>query len=174
MDRAPRSRSEGLIRRPMLIRAWLFLGMIVAVLSLAGFFYVLTQAGWRSGDPTGAHTHFHHAYQQATTMMFLGVIFGQIGTAFAVRTRRASLRSVGVFSNRYLLLAIAGELAIAAAFVLAPPFQALLGTALPPVRDLLLLIPFPFIVCGADELRKYAIRKRSSRRAEAVTRAPAA
>ena len=174
MDRAPRSRSEGLIRRPMLIRAWLFLGMIVAVLSLAGFFYVLTQAGWRSGDPTGAHTHFHHAYQQATTMMFLGVIFGQIGAAFAVRTRRASLRSVGVFSNRYLLLAIAGELAIAAAFVLAPPFQTLLGTALPPVRDLLLLIPFPFIVCGADELRKYAIRKRSSLRAEAVTRAHAA
>ena len=42
----------------MLIRAWLFLGLIVSVLSLAGFVYVLTQAGWRSGDPTGAHTRF--------------------------------------------------------------------------------------------------------------------
>jgi hypothetical protein len=40
----------------MLIRAWLFLGLIVAILSRAGFFYVLTQAGWHSGDPTGAHT----------------------------------------------------------------------------------------------------------------------
>jgi hypothetical protein len=79
----------------MLIRAWLFLGLIVAILSLAGFFDVLTQAGWHSGDPTGAHTRFHHAYQQATTMTFLGVIFGQTGTASAVRTRRASLRSVG-------------------------------------------------------------------------------
>ena len=64
-------------------------------------------------------------------MTFLGVIFGQIGTAFAGRTRRASLRSVEVFSNRYLLLAIACELAIAAVFVfasrvkrcLAPPFR---------------------------------------------------
>ena len=158
----------------MLIRAWLFLGLIVAVLSLAGFFYVLTQAGWHSGDPTGAHTRFHHAYQQATTMTFLGVIFGQIGTAFAVRTRRASLRSVGVFSNRYLLWAIAGELAIAAVFVFAPPCQALLGTAVPPARDMLLLIPFPFIVWGADELRKWVIRARSSRRAPAVTPAPAA
>ena len=65
-------------------------------------------------------------------MTFLGVIFGQIGTAFAVRTQRASLRSVGAFSNRYLLWAIAGELAIAAVFVLTPPFQALLGTAVPP------------------------------------------
>ena len=49
MHRAPRPRSEGLIRRPMLIRAWLFLGLIVAILSRAGFFYVLTQAGWLSG-----------------------------------------------------------------------------------------------------------------------------
>jgi magnesium-transporting ATPase (P-type) len=142
-------------------------------LSLAGFFAGLTQAGWHSGDPTGAHTRFHHAYQQATTMTFLGVIFGQIGTAFAVRTRRASLRSVGVFSNRYLLWAIAGELAIAAVFVFAPPCQALLGTAVPPGRDLLLLIPFPFIVWGADELRKWVIRTRSTRRAAAATSAPA-
>ncbi|MGO9333004.1 MAG: cation-translocating P-type ATPase [Acidimicrobiales bacterium] len=169
MNRPPRRQSEGLIRRPMLIRAWLFLGLIVAFLSLAGFFYVLAQAGWHSGDPTGAHTRFHHAYQQATTMTFLGVIFGQIGTAFAVRTQRASLRSVGAFSNRYLLWAIAGELAIAAVFVLTPPFQALLGTAVPPARDLLLLIPFPFIVLGADELRKFVIRARSSRRAPAIT-----
>ena len=88
----------------MLIRAWLFLGMIVAGLSLGGFFYVLTKAGWHSGDPTGAGAPFHHAYLQATTMTFLGMIFGQIGTAFAVRTQRASLWSVGVFSNRYLLL----------------------------------------------------------------------
>lgn len=33
-------------------------------------------------------------------MTFLGMIFGQIGTAFAVRTRRALLRSVGLLSNR--------------------------------------------------------------------------
>jgi len=95
MRRPPRPRSEGVIRRPMLIRAWLFLGLIVAALSLAGFFYVLTEAGWRSGDPTGPGTHFHHAYLQATTMTFLGMIFGQIASAFAVRTQRESLRPIG-------------------------------------------------------------------------------
>jgi magnesium-transporting ATPase (P-type) len=161
MQRPPRPRSEGVIRRPMLIRAWLFLGMIVAGLSLGGFFYVLTQAGWHSGDPTAAGSHFHHAYLQATTMTFLGMIFGQIGTAFAVRTQRESLWSVGVFSNRYLLLGIAGELAVAAVCVYAPPLQSLLGTAAPPTRDLLLLLPFPLIVWGADELRRYFIRRRS-------------
>ena len=122
---------------------------------------MLTQAGWHPGDPTGAGSRFHHAYLQATTMTFLGMIFGQIGTAFAVRTQHASLRSVGVLSNRYLLLAIAAELAVAAVCVFAPPLQALLGTAALPTRYLLLLLPYPLIVWGADELRRYLVRRRS-------------
>ena len=162
MQRPPRKRSENVISRPMLMRAWLFLGLIVAALSMGGFFYVLTRAGWHPGDPVGVHSSLHHAYLQATTMTFLGMIFGQIGTAFAVRTQRASLRSVGVFSNRYLLLAIAAELALAAVFVFAPPFQTLLGTAALPASDLALLLPYPFIVCGADELRRYIMRRRAA------------
>jgi magnesium-transporting ATPase (P-type) len=163
MHRPPRPRSEGVIQGPMLLRAWLFLGAIVACLSLAGYFWVLTGAGWHSGDPVGAGHPLHHAYLQATTMTFLGMIMGQIGTAFAVRTRRESLFSVGVFSNRYLLGAIAAELALAAIFVYAPPLQSLLGTAALPAHDLLFLLPYPFIVWGADELRRWLLRRHSRR-----------
>jgi calcium-translocating P-type ATPase len=159
MDRPPRPRSQGVIQGPMLVRAWLFLGMMVAGLSLAGFFYVLTRAGWHMGDPVGAGHPLHHAYLQATTMTFLGMIAGQIGTAFAVRTRRASLLSIGVFSNRYLLAAILAELVLAAIFVYAPPLQSLLGTAALPLHDLAFLLPYPFIVWGADELRRWLLRR---------------
>jgi magnesium-transporting ATPase (P-type) len=162
MDRPPRPRSEGVIQRPMLFRAWLFLGLLVSALSLGGFFYVLIGAGWHAGDPTGPGSQLHRVYLQATTMTFLGLIFGQIGTAFAVRTRRAALRSVGAFSNRYLLLAILGELAVAAICVYFPPAQSLLGTAAPPPADLLVLLPYPFIVWGADELRRYLVRRHSA------------
>ena len=173
MHRAPRPRSEGLIHRPMLIRAWLFLGL-VAILSLADYFYVLTQAGWHSGDPTGAHTRFHHAYQQATTMTFLGVIFGQIGTAFAVRTRQG-VAALGQGVQQPLpAVGDRGRARDRRRVRVRPPCQALLGTAIPPVRDLLLLIPFPFIVWGADPLRKWVIRARSSRRAPDVRPALAA
>ena len=162
MNRPPRRRTEGVIRAPMLVRAWLFLGLMVAGLSISGFFYVLVRSGWHPGDPTGAGSRLHHAYLQATTMTFLGMIFGQIGSAFAVRTQRASLRSVGLFTNRYLLLAVGAELAIAAVLVFAPPFQALLGTAALPVRYLALLVPYPLIVWGADELRRFVIRRHAS------------
>jgi calcium-translocating P-type ATPase len=160
MSRPPRPRTEGVIRGPMLVRAWLFLGVLVATLQLAGFFYVLLRAGWHLGDPTDPGTPLHHAYQQATTMSFLGMIAGQIGTAFAVRTQRASLRSVGVFANRYLLAAIAGEIAFAAIVVYTPPLQDLLGTAALPPSVLLFLLPYPFVVWGADELRRAVIRSR--------------
>ncbi len=67
-----------------------------------------------------------------------------------------------MFRNRYLLWAIAGELAIAAVVVFVPPCQVLLVTAVLPARDMLLLIPFLFIVWGADKLRAWVIQTRVS------------
>ena len=151
----------------MLARAWLFLGAMVAALQMAGFFYVLLKAGWHPGVPVDMGAPLHHAYQQATTMTFLGMMAGQIGTAFAVRTQRASLRSVGVFTNRYLLAGIAAEILLAAVFVYAPPMQSLLGTAPLPVSDLLLLLAYPVIVWGADEFMRYLLRRSSRHTQEA-------
>jgi magnesium-transporting ATPase (P-type) len=161
MQRPPRARSESVIQAPMLLRAWLFLGLISAALAMAGFFWVLTRAGWHLGDPTGEGHALHHAYQQATTMTFLGMVVGQIGTAFAARTDRASLRSVGVLSNRLLLWGIAFELVLAAVMIYAPPFQSILGTAGLTPGMLLFVAPFPFVVWGADELRRWLLRSRS-------------
>ena len=165
MERPPRARRGTIVTRGMLLRAWLFLGAICAVLAMGGFFFVLLRAGWSPGDPTGSGTPLHHAYLQATTMTFAGLVAGQIGTAFAARTDRASLREVGVFTNRLLLWGIASELALAAAFIYLPPFQALLGTAALGPAELALLLPFPVVVWGADELRRAWLRRRRSDRA---------
>jgi magnesium-transporting ATPase (P-type) len=158
MRRRPRRRSESVIQPPMMLRAWLFLGVICAALAMAGFFYVLLRAGWHPGESTGEGSALHHSYQQATTMTFLGMVAGQIGTAFAARTDRASLRSVGLFSNRLLLWGIAFELVLAALIIYAPPFQSLLATAALDPDMLLFVAPFPFIVWGADEIRRLLLR----------------
>jgi calcium-translocating P-type ATPase len=163
MRRAPLRRSENLIRRSMLARSWLFLGLIAAALEMAAFFYVLLRAGWSPNDPTGEGSPLHHAYRQATTMTFLSMVACQVGTAFAARTDRASLRSIGVFSNRLLLWGIVFELALAGVLIYVPIFQDLLGTAALPWHDLLLVVPFPFIVWGADEWRRWLARRRRPR-----------
>jgi calcium-translocating P-type ATPase len=176
MQRAPRRRSQSIVGRSMLIRAWLFLGVIAAALSMAAFFYVLARSGWSPGDPTGEGTPLHHGYQQATAMTFLSMVACQVGTAFAARTERASLRSIGVFSNRLLLWGIAFELALAAVLIYVPVFQSLFGTAALPATDLLIVAPFPFIVWGADELRRWLIRRAEGRsgfpRRPALSRQP--
>ncbi|MBF6193903.1 cation-transporting P-type ATPase [Nocardia implantans] len=159
MRRPPRKRSESVIRTPMLLRAWLFLGVIAAVLAMGGFFFVLLRGGWHLGDPTGPGTPLHHTYQQATTMTFFGMVAGQIGTAFAARTDRASLRSIGVLSNRLLLWGIAFELALAATIIYVPVLQSLLGTAALTPAMLAFTLPYPFIVWGADELRRWLLRR---------------
>ena len=149
----------------MLGRAWLFLGSISAGLVMAGFFYVLLQAGWSPATASPAQP-LHELYLEATTMTFLGIVACQVGTAFAARTERASLRSVGVLSNPLLLWGIAFELVFAAAVVYLPPLQSVFGTASLGADAILFVLPFPFIVWGADELRR-AIRRRRGRDAAA-------
>jgi magnesium-transporting ATPase (P-type) len=163
MRQPPRPRSKGVITTSMLLRAWLFVGLISFVLEMAGFFYVLTRAGWSLGAPVGVGDPLHGAYVRATTMTFAGMVACQVGVAFAARTERASLRSIGVFTNRLLLWGIAFELALAAAIIYLPPLQSLLGTAALSPEALLFLVPFPFVVWGADELRRNLLRRAKDR-----------
>ncbi|MET0420016.1 MAG: cation-transporting P-type ATPase [Actinoplanes sp.] len=152
MDRPPRSPRTGVIDRRLLLRAWGLLGVVSAVLVMAGFFWVLLGAGWRPGDPVGAGTALHEAYRQATTMTFAGIVACQIGTAFASRTDHASLRSIGLWSNRMLLAGICFEVVFAAALIYLPPLQAIFGTAALSAGQLLVLLPMPVVVWGVDEL----------------------
>ncbi|WP_406276989.1 cation-transporting P-type ATPase [Nocardia sp. NBC_00881] len=159
MRRPPRKRNESVIQPAMLLRAWLFLGVICAALAMTGFFAVLLAAGWHPGDPIGPGTPLHHAYLQATTMTFVGIVAGQVGTAFAARTERVALRTVGVFSNPLLLWGIAFEIVLTAVIVYFPPIQDLLGTAALEPWMLAVVAPFPLIVWGADELRRLLVRR---------------
>jgi hypothetical protein len=146
MSRPPRPRTQGVVHRQMLLRAWVLLGGISAVPVMAGLFITLHQGGWTLGAPVGAGTPLHHVWLQATTMSFLGIVACQIGTAFAARTQTASLRSVGLASNRLLLWAWPSRCC-------SPPpsshwlhSRRLFGTALPSPGQLAILLPFPLLV----------------------------
>jgi calcium-translocating P-type ATPase len=163
MDRPPRRRGEGVISRGMLARSWGFLGVISATLVMAGFFVTLRHAGWQPGAATGPGSDLNLGYRQATTVAWLGIVACQVGTAFAVRTDRASLRQVGVLSNKPLLGGIALALVFAALVVYVPLLQRFFGTAALSGAQLATVAPFPLIVWGADEIRRWLIRRYQSR-----------
>ena len=102
-------------------------------------------------------------------MTFAGIVACQIGTAVAARTERASLRSVGFFTNRLLLWGIVSEIAFAALLIYLPPLQRAFGTAALGPVELAILATFPVVVWGADELRRARLRGQSTRPTMAST-----
>ncbi|MGA5169230.1 MULTISPECIES: cation-translocating P-type ATPase [Streptomyces] len=164
MSRPPRKSSQGVISRDMLIRSWGYLGTVSAALAMSAFFYVLWRAGWQPGDPTGTGSPLHDAYVTATTATFAAIVTCQIGTAFAARTDHAPLREIGLLTNPLLLAGIAFELAFTAALIYAPPVQGVFGTAALPLDVVLLVLTFPVLVWGTDELRRAVRRRRYTSR----------
>jgi magnesium-transporting ATPase (P-type) len=130
---------------------------------MAGFWFTLHRAGWTPGSPTEPGTPLHHAYLQATTITFAGIVSCQIGTAFAARTDHASLRSIGLTTNPMLLWGIAFELVFTAAVIYLPVLQGIFGTASLSLGQLVVVAPFPFVVWGVDELVRRRRRTRSTR-----------
>jgi calcium-translocating P-type ATPase len=175
MQRPPRPPHEHLVTKQMLARAWGVLGLTSAALTLLVFFYALLRAGWSPSDPVSAGTALHHAYLQATTATFAAIVACQVGTAMASRTEHASLRSVGLATNRLLLAGIAFELAFATAVVYLPALNDALSTAPLPWDVLLVIAPLPVLVWGVDELYRAARRDRgepSDRSAPGGTKGP--
>ena len=129
MEQAPRDPNEPLIQKPMLVRAWLFLGVIVSALAFVGFFYVLLNAGWHPGDPTGQRA-------PASPRLPAGdhdVLARDDGGSDRDRVRGPHPpRAAQIGRRLHQPLAAegdAGVIAFAALFMYAPPLQRLLGTA---------------------------------------------
>lgn len=164
MQRPPRPRTEHLITRRLLLRAWGLMGPVSAALCLLLFFLVLTAGGWHPGAPTGSGTPLHHAYLQAAATTFLGIVACQIGTAFAARTERAALRSVGLTTNPLLFLGIVFEVVLAVVVVTVPGVHEVVGVAAPPWWVWPALLPLPVVVRAVDESYRWRNRLRTAAR----------
>ena len=150
----------------MLVRAWVYLGLVEAALVMGGV--LLRRCSKRAGAPVTTcppGTPLHGAYVTATTMTFAGIVACQVGTAIAARTDHASLRSVGVFTNRLLLWGILSELLFAAALIYIPALQGVFHTSALGPEQVALLATFPVIVWGTDELRRAYRRRAAGNRA---------
>jgi calcium-translocating P-type ATPase len=157
MDRPPRSLDERLLGAGRLLQAYAFLGVIEAVLSLGGFFWVYWLAGWHPGAPMATSGDL---YRRATTMTLAGIVAAQIGNVFACRTEHQSVFRVGILRNRLVLVGIAVEVLMLGALIAVPPLRDVFGLASLGPEEWLPLLAFPAIVLGAEEARKWVLRRR--------------
>ncbi len=156
MKRPPRARDEKLLTPQLLLTAYGIKGPIEAAAGFFCYFAVLFEGGWKFGEQLANNNPL---YMQAITAFFSAVIICQIANVFASRTRFQSVFTMGLFSNRMILLGIASELLILA-FIVWNPFANLIFNTSPlDLRYILLSIPFALFLLGIDELRKYLLRR---------------
>jgi len=157
LRRPPRPRAERLLNAALLVRAYLWLGMLEAVAALAAYFYVLDSGGWRYGEALGS---LDPLYLQATTACLAAIVVMQVVNVFLCRDPARSTFSFGFMSNPLILWGIGFELVLIAAIVYTPWGQALFGTAALPVEVWLYVLPFAAAMLALEEARKLLARKR--------------
>lgn len=164
MDIPPRPRTERLLNAPMLLRTYLFLGAIEAMVAMGGFFLYLYSNGWTWG------THLDWSsplYKEATTVTFAGIVLAQVANVFACRSDRLSITRLGWSTNQLILWGILTELAILVIIAYTPIGNGLFGTSPPPLWIFGPLILGALTLLAAEEARKVfadRMRKAAARR----------
>jgi P-type Ca2+ transporter type 2C len=159
MDRPPRNLKEHVITKGLLVRAYIYLGLMQSLATMAAFYFMYWTNGfwgkWIDLPGNGA------LYQAATAMALAAVVCTQIGNLFAQRTERTSVFRVPLFNNRLLWVGVASELVIIFLIVYAPFLQKFIGTAAFPLRNWLFLFAWTPALLIVDEVRKLLVRRKN-------------
>ena len=149
MDKPPRRLSDRLLNRQLLIKAFVWYGLIEAALAMGAFFlnYWVNQGNLNHLASSGP------LYREATTMTLGAIIFTQIGMAMNSRKGRGSIFQLKPFANRIISLGIVLEFVLFIILSYVPLFHTLFNTAPIGLDDWLYLLACPFVIMALEEIR---------------------
>ena len=156
MSIPPRRRDERLLTGKLLFMSYGIIGMIQAAAGFFSYFVVLYSGGWTWGQELASSDPL---YLRAVTAFFASIIICQVADVMICRTRRESVFTAGLFSNRFVLVGIFSELVLLAIIVYNPFTHKIFGTHPLTLFELSLSIPFALFIFFGDEFRKILIRK---------------
>ncbi|MBW6520248.1 MAG: cation-transporting P-type ATPase [Desulfoarculaceae bacterium] len=157
MLRPPVGRHEKILDWEVFKRGYFFLGLIEGMAAMAAFLLFLHLHGWHYGERILTDPLLH---RQAMTMTLLGAVTCQITNAWTLRSWDFSAISLGLFTNRLLLAALAAEVVWIWMMLNLPSVQKIFNTAKVPTNDLWILLPFPILLFCSHELYKWQRRRR--------------
>lgn len=156
MHKPPRSRDERLLTNKLLGMSYGIIGMMQAAAGFFSFFVILYAGGWQWGEHLGNDDLL---YRTAVTGFFASIIICQIADVIICRTRRQSLLTVGILTNRLVLFGIATELLLLGLISYVPAFNTFFGTAPLEAWHLSLSAPFALLILFGDEVRRIFVRR---------------
>jgi Ca2+-transporting ATPase len=143
MDQPPKKPEEGIINRDILQNV-----IFVAIFMAVGTLWVFTSE-WNGSD-----------LMKAQTLGFTTMAMFQIFNALNCRSRSKSIFRLGLFTNKYLIAAIAVSITLQILATILPFFQVALGTVALNAVEWATIFAVSSTVLFADELRKLIQRRR--------------
>jgi Ca2+-transporting ATPase len=172
MSRKPRPKNEPIINGPMrlgiviqtitqtsaVLLAFGFgliwhLGANAAILAGVNPLVYLLQYDWRGVD-----------VQTAETMAFATLSLCELFRAYTVRSERASLFRIGVFSNRYMQYAVGLSIALLLLVCAVPFLQPIFNTHFMSLREWTVVLGLALIPAVSEEITKFFLRWHDRRR----------
>ena len=172
MDQKPRAKNEPIINKSMQVGlivqtfaqtgavllafllglAWHLEAGAVIPYGLDALNYVL-QHDWRGVD-----------VQTAETMAFITLSLCELFRAYTVRSERASIFSIGFFSNRYMQYAVGLSIILLLLVVSVPFLQPIFNTHFMSGREWAVVLGLALIPAVSEEITKLILRRREAQR----------
>ncbi len=166
MKQKPRAKSEPIINRSMGLGIFIqTITQTTAVLTAfgLGLYWHIDQALQVGVNPIVGliqHDWFGVDVQTAETMAFLTLSLCELFRAYTVRSERASLFQIGVFSNRYMQYAVGLSITLLILVAAVPFLQPIFNTHWLNLNEWLVVIGLALIPAVSEEITKFFLRRR--------------
>jgi len=162
MSRSPRNLKDHVIDSAMLIRAYIILGLVQGVATMAAFYIYYWTNGYSGQwlDLPGDG----QIYRSATGIALAAVVMTQIGNLFAQRSERTSIFKISLTNNPMIWIGILTEVIIVIMFVYFPVFNTFIGTGPFAVKYWILLVGLIPSLIIIDEIRKWFLHRKEKGR----------
>jgi len=165
MDQKPRAKSEPIVNRSMMLGLGVqTVAQTTAVLTAfaLGLLWHLEAGASVVGSPITyllQHDWRGIDVQTAETMAFVTLSLAELFRAYTVRSERASIFQIGVFSNRYMQYAVGLSIALLLLVVNLPFLQPIFNTHPLSGREWGVVLGLAIIPAIAEEITKFFLRR---------------
>ncbi len=145
MDRPPRPTAEPIVNREMII------GIAVQTVAITTAVLLAFRIGLQAGEAHGR------------TMAFATLSISELLRAYTSRSERFSLFALGVFSNKWMQVAVLTSLIILLSIIYVPFLDPVFETTFLTLRDWMVMLPLILLPSVAAEVNKWVLRRTSAR-----------
>jgi len=167
MSQKPRAKNEPIVNRSMtvglIVQTFAQTGAVLTAFAFGLLWHLeagasvvgnpityIIQHNWRD-VPLGV--------QAAETMAFVTLSLCELFRAYTVRSERASLFSIGIFSNRYMQYAVGLSIALLVLVCTVPFLQPIFNTHVLNLREWSVVLGLAILPAIAEEITKFFLRK---------------